>query len=381
MLPEPTEAALAHSGRVKAAVLDLIDASGGWIPFSRYMDFVLHAPGLGYYAAGSHKFGSAGDFVTAPELSPVFARTLARQVAELLPACDAEIIEIGAGTGVLARELISELARLGAPPARYRILELSGELRARQEAALLAESVSSETPVDWLERIPEHCRAVVLANEVLDSMPVHVARWSDECILERGVGRGPDGELAWSDRPSAGALLAAAQAIGACAPFVTEIGLAARAWVAEWSRHLDQGVMLLIDYGLTGREFYHPQRSSGTLRGHYRHQVVDDPFFLPGLVDITAHVDFSAIAAEAEGDGLEVLGFASQAQFLLNCGITDALEAFAPVGEIDYLREAARVKRLLSPAEMGELFKVIALGKGVDIPLLGFHAGDRRWAL
>ncbi len=402
-LPAPGPDASAASAALTDIIAAEIAVRGGWISFARYMELALYEPGLGYYAGGSHKFGahdSGGDFLTAPELTPLFARTLARQVAQILAASRPRVIEAGAGSGRLAADLLPALAALGCLPERYQILELSGELRARQQATLAAHAPDYADRVEWLDQLPERFSGCLIGNELLDAMPTHALRWSDEAaepaVLERGVGL-VDGQLAVAERPARGALLDAAQALEVHPPFRSEISLAARSWVAELARRLEQGALLLIDYGLARHELYHPLRDGGTLRCHYRHRVHEDPFWFPGLSDITSHVDFTAVAEAGFDAGLDVLGYTSQANFLLNCGIGELLQdgkvmrsgipgdgagdtAAADTNAGD-LRARGAVNVLLSPNEMGELFKVIALGRGVAGPLLGFARGDRVHAL
>ena len=378
-LPFPAPDAAAHSARLAAALAGEIAAAGGWISFARFMELALYAPGLGYYAAGAAKFGAAGDFVTAPEMTPFFGRALAGQAAAVMAASAPAILEAGAGSGRLAADLLGELERRGTLPESYAILELSADLRERQ-AATLASAVPHLLPrVRWLDALPAQFSGLVLGNELLDAMPVHIVAWREDGIRERGVVTDGDG-FAWAERPATGALLVAAAEIGSQCRlppgYESEIGLAARAWCAEWGRRLAAGAVLLVDYGFPRREFYHQQRARGTLMCHYRHQAHPDPFYLPGLQDITAHVDFTAAIAAADGAGLDLLGYVTQGQFLLNCGILDLL-ATLPADSPDYIRAAGAVNKLLLPHEMGELFKVIAFGSGVDGPLPGFAKGDQ----
>ncbi|MEJ2175332.1 MAG: SAM-dependent methyltransferase [bacterium] len=372
-LPTPDAAALAASRALLARIEQKLRRDGNWMSFARYMEVVLHAPGLGYYAHGNAKFGAAGDFVTAPELGTLFARTLARQVADLLGPGDA-VLEFGAGSGALADALTEALAALG-PRPEYLILEPSAELAERQRARLRA-------PARWIDSLPNRFRGVVIANEVLDAMPAHALAWTPQGVLERGVCVN-EGQLAWCERPATGAVLAAAQAlpVEVHERYESEINLAARAWIRALAGCLEQGALLVIDYGFPAHEYYHPQRSQGTLMCHYRHRAHGDPFYLPGLQDITTHVDFSALAQAAADAGLEVLGYANQAQFLVNCGITDVLGEEDASDVRRYAPRAAEAQTLLSPAEMGELFKVIALGRGIDAVLRGFTSGDRSHTL
>ena len=379
-LPAPSPEASAHSLTLVAAIAREIGASGGWISFARFMEMALYQPGFGYYSAGARKFGAAGDFVTAPEMTAYFGRALARQVAQVMAASAPHVLEVGAGSGRLAADLLLELERLDALPESYDILDLSADLRERQQATLAAAAPHLLARVRWLDRLPELYAGVVVANELLDAMPAHVVAWREDGIFERGVGLDDGGGFTWNERPASGALLAAAEEIGrqCCLPpgYESEISLAARAWAAEWGHRLQRGGMLLIDYGFPRREFYHQQRGRGTLMCHYRHHSHPDPFYLPALQDVTVHVDFTAIIAAADAAGLDLLGYTSQGQFLLNCGILDLL-AVEPAGSTDYIRAAGAINKLLMPHEMGELFKVIAIGRGIDQSLCGFASGDQ----
>lgn len=370
-LPVPEPQALAASRALLRRIGRELDAAGNWMSFARYMELALHEPGLGYYAGGARKLGAGGDFVTAPELSPLFARTLARQVGQILKPGEA-VLEFGAGSGALAEVLLEELKDVN-----YLILEPSAELADRQRSRIGERA-------KWINRLPAGFRGVMLANEVADAMPVHAVAWTPGRVLERGVCAN-EGELAWSDRAANGSVLAAAIEIEIEIPpsgrYESELALFARAWMRSLGRFLERGAILVIDYGFPAREFFHPQRSMGTLACHYRHRVHGDPFYLPGLQDITAHVDFSALARAATEAGLEVLGYAGQAQFLMNCGITDLLARENPDDPKRYLPAASAAQKLLLPSEMGELFKVLAVGRGVDVPLLGFSSGDRTHAL
>jgi SAM-dependent MidA family methyltransferase len=339
-----------------------IAAHGGWIPFARYMELALHEPGLGYYAGGARKFGAEGDFVTAPELGGLFGRTLARQLREF-PA----ILEIGAGSGALAETLLQEL------DCEYFILETSAELRDRQQRRLGGK-------VRFLDTLPEPFSGAIVANEVVDAMPVHAVAWREAGIMERGVSF-EAGKLSWKETPATGGLRNEAQRIEVPIPYVSEIGLAGSAWVRALAERLESGVLFVIDYGFPRAEYYHPQRSMGTLMCHHRHRSHDDVFFEPGGQDITAHVDFSALAEAAREAGLDVLGYATQAQFLVNCGITEVLAEANAANALHYAPIAAEAQQLLSPAEMGELFKVLAVGRGVKQPLLGFSRNDRSHTL
>ncbi|MBS1141526.1 MAG: hypothetical protein H6R13_2979 [Proteobacteria bacterium] len=383
-LPIPAPEALAHSQRLQQAIVDEIAAAGGWMSFARFMEQVLYAPGLGYYAAGARKFGAAGDFVTSPEMTPLFGQALTCQVAQVMSESSSVVLEVGAGSGRLAADLLLALERAEQLPERYFILDLSADLRQRQQQTIANAAPHLLSRVEWLDRLPERFSGVVVANELLDAMPAHVAAWREDGIFERGVAVNETGEFTWSERQATGALLAAAEEIGTqCSlppGFESEISLAVRAWAAEWGHRLEKGALLLIDYGFPRREFYHQQRGRGTLMCHYRHHAHPDPFYLPGLQDVTVHVDFTAVIAAAHASGLDLLGYANQGQFLLNCGILDQL-AEIPNGTPEYIRATGAVNMLLMPHEMGELFKVIALGRGIDAPLCGFANGDQGWRL
>lgn len=377
-LPPPDPDAQATSRALADAIADRIEAAGGWISFADYMDLALHLPGLGYYAGGSRKFGEEGDFVTAPELTPLFGQALARQVAQVMAASAPRVLEVGAGSGKLAVDLLLALEALGCAPERYDILELSGELAARQRAAIMEAAPHLASRVTWLSALPEDFSGCVVANELLDALPAHAVAWRAEGLMERCVALTDTG-FVWAERPATGEVLAALEGIAPppVAPYESEVGLAARAWVAEWGHRLSAGALLLIDYGYPRSEFYAPQRDRGTLRCHYRHRAHDNPFSWPGLSDITAHVDFTAMADAGCDAGLSVLGYAPQATFLVNCGIGELLQARQEAGGEQAMRAAGAVRMLLSPAEMGEMFKVIALGRGLSEPLLGFMRGDR----
>lgn len=376
-LPTPDPIALKISAALTEHIAAEIDAAGGWISFARYMELALYAPGLGYYAAGSRKLGAAGDFITAPELSPLFARTLSREIAELLSGSAPHLIEVGAGSGALAVELLLALEALGALPERYDILELSADLIERQRESIASRAPHLASRVHWLNGLPPTFSGVVIGNEVLDAMPAERVCWREEGIFCRGVAREGNAFI-WQDRPAEGALLAAAESLapGLPRPYVSEINLAASAWVRGWGSILNRGALLLIDYGFPAAEFYHPDRAQGTLMCHYRHHSLDDPFFYPGLSDITTHVDFTAVAQAAVDGGLEVLGYTSQANFLMNCGVLE-LMGNGPDDAKARAQQSHAANMLLSPAEMGELFKVIAVGRGVAGPLAGFMRGDR----
>ncbi|MFY2609819.1 class I SAM-dependent methyltransferase [Achromobacter ruhlandii] len=381
-LPPLPPAAQAHSEAAAAHLRAAIGAASGWLPFDHWMAEALYAPGLGYYAAGNVKLAEAdasapaGDFVTAPQLTPLFARTLARQVAQVLRQTDTQaVLEFGAGTGALAEGVLRELDALGLQDTQYLILEVSADLRARQAERL----APFGERVRWLDALPDRFRGCVLANEVLDAMPVSLFRWGDDgTVMERGVAWDATQGFVWEDRPAPPRL---AEAVAARMPalpgYVSEINPQAEAWIDAMGRWLEQGAALLIDYGFPQGEYYHPQRAGGTLMCHLRHHAHGDPFTAPGLQDITAHVDFTAMADAAQAAGLQVLGYTSQARFLMNAGLMELLAQLDPSDARAYAQAVAPVQKLLSEAEMGELFKVLAVGRGIAQPLIGFARGDR----
>nr|WP_315136057.1 SAM-dependent methyltransferase [Achromobacter marplatensis] len=383
-LPPLSAAAQEHSDAAAAHLRAAITANGGWLPFDHWMAEALYAPGLGYYAAGNVKLADgdddtktpAGDFVTAPQLTPLFARTMARQAAQVLRQTQTQaVLEFGAGTGALAEGVLRELDAMGLDQTRYLILEVSADLRARQAARL----APFGNRVQWLDALPNAFAGCVLANEVLDAMPVSLFTWDAAgAVQERGVALDADGGFIWEDRPAPVALASAVAARMPALPgYVSEINLQGEAWIAAMGSWLERGAALLVDYGFPRSEYYHPQRAGGTLMCHLRHHAHGDPFTAPGLQDITAHVDFTAMADAAMESGLQVLGYTSQARFLMNAGLMDLLAQLDPSDAQQYAQAVAPVQKLLSEAEMGELFKVLAVGRGVTESLAGFARGDR----
>lgn len=381
-LPDPDPEGAASSAALASIICNEIRSEdSNWISFARFMELALYAPMLGYYCGGSRKFGHAGDFVTAPELSRLFGATLAPFAKATMAASQSQILEFGAGSGLLAAQLLAELERIDALPARYAILDLSGELRARQKETLESRVPALAERVEWLDALPQEFSGLILANEVLDAMPVHLVRWSGAEILERGVTCAADGSFQWADRLAHGTVLDVAQHLPVHPPYLSEVAPSASAWVAECGRLLSSGALLLLDYGFPRSEYYHPQRNAGTLMCHYRHHAHSDPLWWPGLNDITVHVNFTAVAEAGVSSGLDLVGYTSQAAFLMECGILERLQATGPSDSVGYLREASSVQKLLSPSEMGELFKVIAFSKGIGELLPGFGRADRTHTL
>ncbi|MCW8908409.1 MAG: SAM-dependent methyltransferase [Sedimenticola sp.] len=384
-LPEPDPDARAHSLKLVELIRQEIAQAGGRLPFDHYMERVLYAPGLGYYAAGARKFGQAGDFVTAPELSPLFARCLARQCSEVLAGLEpgGDILEVGAGSGILAADLLQELERLDSLPGRYLILDLSPELQQRQRRTLSQRVPHLLPRVTWLSAFPgEGFRGVVLANELLDAMPVHRFRVSDGDIQEQFVeARGERFELTWREPETPGLAQAVKRVLSGLEVedgFESEINLRAGPWLASLAVSLQQGVVLLIDYGHSRAEYYHPARNRGTLMCHYRHRAHPDPLVYPGLQDITAHVEFTAVAEAAQGAGFQVAGYTTQAYFLMASGLDRLVAASDPDDVAGHMALVEGVKRLTLPTEMGERFKVLGLIRDWSAPLLGFAMRDLR---
>lgn len=392
-LPPPDPDAARASARLRARIAEAIDAAGGLIGFDRFMALALYEPGLGYYAGGARKFGAGGDFTTAPELSPLFGQTLARTLAPALRTSGATlsaateetgVLELGAGTGRLACDLLDGLAELDALPHTYAILEVSADLRDRQHTLLAQRHPGLAERVRWLDRLPERWRGVMLANEVLDVLPTHALVWPAEGPARERCVRADGEAFAWTTRALPDGELATLAAgvtaqVGIVPPYESELSPAVGALVRALTERLEAGIALFIDYGFGRREYYHPQRRQGTLMCHYRQHAHTDPFFLPGLQDITVHVDFTAVAEAALQAGGELAGYTSQAGLLLDAGLLELLARTPADQPARYLPQAAAAQRLLSPAEMGELFKAMAIRRGPsmrDLALPGFRRLD-----
>ncbi len=380
-LPIPNAEAQAHSQQLATYIQNRIIQNNGWISFAEFMQMALYAPDLGYYSGGAKKFGIGGDFVTAPEISPLFAQTLAQQAAQVLAETKGSILELGAGTGRLAADLLLALQALEQLPVQYCILEVSAHLRQIQ-----LETLREILPPDvmqrvvWLDSLPQDFVGMIVGNEVLDAIPVHLIHNTVQGLCERGVAF--DGGFIWQDESlNNGNLHEVASALALPTGYLTEVCPAATGLIASLAQALQCGVIIMLDYGFAAREYYHPQRNSGTLMCHYQHYAHPEPLLNVGLQDITAHVDFTSIAHAGVNNGLEFSGFCSQAGFLMNCGILELMSKVSPQNMAEYAPLAAAAQKLLSPAEMGDLFKVIAFSKQFDTPLLGFAAGDKSHTL
>lgn len=374
--PPPSPAAQQSSINLQTLLAEEIGKHDNWIPFSRFMELVLYAPQYGYYTGGSHKIGNGGDFITAPTLTPLFARTLARQLQELLPQTAGNIYEFGAGTGQLAADLLNNLSD---GINRYYIIEISPELAARQKDLIHTLVPQAAQKIVHLSALPETFDGIIVGNEVLDAMPVEIIR-KDEGGLFEHVGVCLDnGRFAYSARPLNDPSLSASASLyfpQTDFPYTGELHPQQYAFIRTLTSRLERGCMIFIDYGFDAAQYYHPQRSQGTLIGHYRHHVIHNPFDFIGLADLTAHVNFTDIAQAGTDAGLDLIGYLPQSHFLLNLGITELLAQTGKTDSAAYIREAAAVQKLIDQHEMGELFKVIAFGKNIGIDWTGFRFGD-----
>ena len=382
---QPDVLASRHSVAVARHIRTLINDAGGVLPFDQYMDAALYARGLGYYASGTRKFGEGGDFVTAPERGPLFGWCLAHEVGPVLKAIDAPyLLEFGAGSGALAQSLIEALSKEGQLPSRYCILELSPDLRDRQRRRLEPLAKRYGLTIEWLEQMPsEPLRGVILANEVVDAFAVTRFRVIEGRPWRAGISIDED-EFAWEwiddlDPDSGAANIVRRHEL--VEGYISEVCPRADAWIDTLGHCLEQGLAIVIDYGFPAREYYLPERSQGTLRCHYQHRVHNDPLIFPGIQDVTCHVNFSALAEAGRAAGFDLLGYTSQEAFLLALGLLDLATPQPDDDEKVMLARAAEVKQLVLPSQMGEAFKVMALGKGVGEALSGFKLRDRRLSL
>jgi hypothetical protein len=375
-LPLPSPAAQQSSANLQTLLAEEIKKHGNWIPFSRFMELVLYAPQYGYYTGGSHKIGNDGDFITAPTLTPLFARTLARQLQELLPQTAGNIYEFGAGTGQLAADLLNNLSD---GINRYYIIEVSPELAARQKNLIQTLAPQAAQKIVHLSALPETFDGIIIGNEVLDAMPVEIIRKDEGGSFEH-VGVCLDNDrFTYSARPLHDLQLSALASLyfpKISSPYTSELHPQQYAFIRTLASRLAHGCMIFIDYGFDAAQYYHPQRNQGTLIGHYRHHVIHNPFDFIGLADLTAHVNFTDIAQAGTDAGLDLIGYLPQSHFLLNLGITELLAQTSKTDSAAYIREAAAVQKLIDQHEMGELFKVIAFGKNINIDWTGFCFGD-----
>jgi SAM-dependent MidA family methyltransferase len=384
--PPLTPEMQAHSEAVKAHIQMEIQKAGGYISFARFMELSLYAPGLGYYSSGSHKLGKAGDFVTAPEISPLFGKCVAQQFAEILETIpSSDILEIGAGAGTFAQDVLQELAALKTLPAHYYILETSADLRQRQQALLKNTCPQFFSRIIWLDRLPEAFHGIIFANEVLDALPFHCFEVENNQIKERCVTFNEDyHEFAWISKPPLTTELndhaqTLRQQYALPNGYHSEINLLLPSWIKTLAAILQQGVMIFFDYGYGQREYYHSEKTSGTLRCYFQHRCHNNPFMLYGLQDITAHVDFTSVIESALDSHLELAGYTSQSAFLLATGIAQFAEA--PPFSMQHYQQSQAMKLLMLPSEMGALVKTIAFSKHWEKPLKGYSLFDKRHEL
>ena len=375
-LPLPSPAAQQSSANLQTLLAEEIKKHRNWIPFSRFMELVLYAPQYGYYTGGSHKIGNNGDFITSPTLTPLFARTLARQLQELLPQTAGNIYEFGAGTGQLAADLLNNLSD---GINRYYIIEISPELAARQKDLIQTLAPQAAQKIVHLSALPETFDGIIIGNEVLDAMPVEIIRKDEGGSFEHVGVRLDNDRFTYSARPLHDLQLSALASLyfpKISSPYTSELHPQQYAFIRTLASRLEHGCMIFIDYGFDAAQYYHPQRNQGTLIGHYRHHVIHNPFDFIGLADLTAHVNFTDIAQAGTDAGLDLIGYLPQSHFLLNLGITELLAQTGQTDSAAYIREAAAVQKLIDQHEMGELFKVIAFGKNINIDWTGFCFGD-----
>ncbi len=388
---EASAEAKAHSEQLKTQIVQAIEHSEGKISFANYMNLALYAPGLGYYSAGLKKFGRQGDFITAPEISPLFSQCLAIQCNHIMQQSGQQILlEIGAGSGIMAIDMMLELERHNSLPEQYLILELSAELIDRQQSAIKARLPHLYERFTWLNRLPEKpFKGIIIANELLDAMPVHLLKLQAGKVSERFVALDPQQNFIWQDdAPSdvrlekiAADIQTQHQTLDTLndmpqRAYITEVNLLAMDWLKSIADILQAGAVLLVDYGYTAKEYYHPQRYMGTLMCHYQHHRHDDPFYLPGMQDITSHVNFSQVAQTAIEAGMKVCGFTTQAHFLMAGGLVELTRDLDPDDVLQFTETARQIKMLTLPEEMGELFKVILLAKGKPLSLPAFQFQD-----
>ena len=383
-LPEPGKEAMSHSRQTLEVIKAIIQRAGGKIPFQQFMQAALFEPELGYYRCGTEKFGVMGDFITAPEVSPLFGQSLARFIQQTRTVNN--VLEVGAGSGRLAVSILTALEAQASLPESYYILELSAELRERQRQNIQAALPGFIDRVVWLDALPKAFCGVVIANELLDAMPVTRFKLDKNSILEEYVVCNED-ELGYAYELTSNKRLMTRieelktqTSISDIEPYYSEVNFVAEDWIKSLAEGIESGVVLIIDYGYPRNAYYHSQRHMGTLMCHYQHRAHPDPLILPGIQDITAHIDFTAMADAALESGMEVVGFTTQAHFLLNLGLLDLLDA-EQQDLPGYLQASGEVKRLTLPGEMGESFKVMAFSKNFEDDVVGFAKHDIRHLL
>lgn len=375
-LPIPELAAFQHSEKLTHYIFQQIKNAGGNIRFSDFMNYSLYAPGLGYYTAGAHKLGKLGDFMTAPEISPLFAQSIAKQFYQVLTQLSSgNILELGAGSGAFAKDLLLELEKQNCLPEHYFILEISADLRDRQQHYLKKNCPHLLKKIQWIDTLPQEFKGIIFANEVIDAMPVHLFEMTTTGIQERSVITEID-HFAWKLTPSCTELENFLKNLHFPVGYQSEVNLTVKPWIQSLAECLHQGLILLIDYGYGRQEYYHPDRMQGTLSCFYRHYRHDNPFLYPGLQDITAHVDFTSVVESGVTNGLNFAGYTTQTYFLFACGLLE-IAAAQKLDAIELYQQSQAIKKLTLPSEMGELIKVIGLTKNLDFSLIGFSLQDR----
>ncbi len=385
-LPVPDALSRAHSEKTVEFIQQQIEAGGGMISMAEFMQHALYAPGLGYYTAGNTKFGEDGDFVTAPEISPLFGRVLATQCQPAINDLNGSILELGAGSGVLAVSMLKKLAELDALPERYLILEVSPELCERQQSIIAQEIPELAAIVEWIDAFPANFTGAIVANEVLDALPVERFVRTDNGVLQLCVGC-QDGEFVYrttsAAKPLRQAVTRLEDKIGSrfAVGYVSEVSLGLDGWLEDLLEALDEGLVFLFDYGVSRTEYYAEERDQGWLRCHFRHHAHNEPLIYPGIQDITTWVDFTAVAEAAFEQGADIAGFVTQALFLMNAGLENELMEFGSLRPAEQIELSRQIKRLTLPGEMGENFKCIGLRKG-NLPTPdAFGFGDRTHSL
>jgi SAM-dependent MidA family methyltransferase len=386
-LPQADELSAEHCARVSDHIRAKIGDAGGKISFAEFMHEALYAPGLGYYNAGATKFGVGGDFITAPEISPIFGRILARQTAEVLSEIEnGEILEFGAGSGKLAVDMLATLDELQVLPDSYKILEVSADLQEKQKRRIQDEIPQLAGRVQWVQGLPQDFRGVIIANEVLDALPVERFVRRESSVSQLCVSL-ESGSFVWTMRVApdrlASAVATIEKEIGHALDigYTSEISLAAPLWIEALAGCLKHGVAFLLDYGVSQREYYATDRTDGWLRCHFRHHAHSNPLLYAGIQDLTAWVDFSSIAGAAVASGLDLLGYQTQSQFLMGGGLEIEMQGFTELPLVEQLELSGQIKTLTLPGEMGENFKCIALGRGVNATPSTFHFADRTQTL
>ena len=382
-MPIPDDDSLAHCQKVSASIKEAIEESDGSISFAQFMHLALYSPGLGYYNVGTTKFGAAGDFITAPEVSPLFGRIVARQCKAVLQQTDnGQILELGAGSGKLAVDILRSLDDLKSLPERYLILETSADLQARQQELIRDELPGLYHRVEFLSELPTELTGVVIANEVADALPVERFERTHDAVIQMHV-TADDAGFDWSRQPAPKILSAAVERIeadiGEPLPggYQSEVSLGLPDWIAQLARCLHKGLVLLFDYGISRSEYYSPDRNQGWLRCHFRHHAHNEPLIYAGIQDLTSWVDFTAVAQSADENGLDVAGFVTQADFLISGGLEEELASIAELPIADQLELSRQVKILTLPGEMGENFKCIGLSRGELTGLTAFNNADK----